>query len=135
LWTLNNQTITNYDLTDKLKVYIKKHLIIPNKINDASLKEQVLSNDVVLALYRCVQEIINNTNKHSKASHVNIHFSSSEILKFNISIEDDGIGFEEKEQEESYGLRNLRSRLRDINAELVISSEKNKGTTISINYF
>jgi signal transduction histidine kinase len=135
LWTLHNKTITNHDLIDKLKVYIKKHLLIDHRISDNSIHEYVLSNDVVLALYRCVQEIINNANKHSKAKSANILFSSSENLKFSFRISDDGIGFEEKEKEESYGLRNLRSRLKEINAELVISTKENEGTTITINYF
>ena len=134
LWTLNNKSITNHDLIDKLKVYIKKYLLIPNKISDNSPNEYVLQNDAVLAIYRCVQEIINNINKHSEAKNVNIIFSSSENSKFNIALEDDGIGFTEVEKEESYGLRNLRFRLKEINAELNISSEKDKGTRIVINY-
>jgi two-component system, NarL family, sensor kinase len=134
LWTLNNKSITNIDLIDKLKVYIKKHLLIPNKITDDSKTEHILLNDAVLALYRCVQEIINNTNKHSKANNANIIFTSSEKIKFGIMIQDDGIGFTAEEKEESYGIRNLKSRLKDINGELDISSEINKGTSISINY-
>jgi two-component system NarL family sensor kinase len=134
LWTLNNKSITNYDLIDKLKVYIKKHLLTENKISDNSPNEFVLSNDAVLALYRCVQEIINNINKHSRANHVNVNFSSSESVKFSITIEDNGIGFKEKQKEDSYGLRNLRSRLEKINAELILSSEPDKGTKISIHY-
>lgn len=134
LWTLNNNAITNHDLIDKLKVYIKKHLLISNRITDRSDNEYILPNDAVLSLFRCAQEIINNINKHSHAKNVIIIFSSCDANKFDMMIEDDGIGFEENEQKESYGLRNLRSRLAEINARLDISSLKNNGTSIHIKY-
>lgn len=134
LWTLNTKKITNIDLVDKLKVYIKKHLLINHKINDLVIDEFVLSNEVVLALYRCVQELVNNTNKHSKASKVKIEFSATNACKLMFMISDNGVGFESKEKEENYGLRNIKNRLKEINAIMKIDTKIGEGTSVIITY-
>lgn len=133
LWTLHNPNITNIELADKLKSYIKKYSLIPTKIIDKIETELELPNEAILSIYRCVQEIINNANKHSQASKINIEFNDKNAAFF-VSIEDNGIGFIEKEKAESYGLRNIRSRLAEIGAELNIESNPNIGTKIEITY-
>lgn len=134
LWTLNAKSISNFDFCDKLKVYIKKHLLCDCVITDNINEEYIIPNEDVLALYRCCQEIINNINKHSKATKVNIRFISDAQTKLGIITEDNGVGFTEKEKEESYGLRNIRARMAKINAEVKIVSELNKGTQIELRY-
>ncbi|MBK6833130.1 MAG: tetratricopeptide repeat protein [Bacteroidetes bacterium] len=134
LWTLNAKSISNFDFCDKLKVYIKKHLMCECVITDAINEEYIIPNEDVLALYRCCQEIINNINKHSKATKVNISFISDAQTKLGIITEDNGIGFTESEKEESYGLRNIKARMSKINAEVKIVSELNKGTRIELRY-
>src|SRR5690606_2062201 len=51
-----------------------------------------------LILYRCVQEGIQNSIKHSGAKVLNVQILEKE-KEFNISIEDDGIGFDSEELE------------------------------------
>lgn len=133
LWTLNNPNITNIELADKLKSYAKKYSLIPTKIVDKIDTELELPNEAVLTIYRCIQEIINNANKHSEANQISIEFND-ENSAFYILIEDDGIGFLEKEKAESYGLRNIRSRLAEIGAEVKLESNPNVGTKIEITY-
>lgn len=133
LWTLNNPNISNVELADKLKSYIKKYSLIPTKIIDKINTELQLPNEAVLAIYRSVQEIINNANKHSQATQINIEFNDKNAAFF-VKIEDNGIGFIEKEKAESYGLRNIRSRLTEIGAELHLESNPNVGTIIEITY-
>jgi two-component system NarL family sensor kinase len=134
LWTLNNKSITNVDLIDKLKIYIKKHLLVESKISSEEIIETVLPNEVVLSLYRCVQEIINNINKHSKATSVSVKFITTLTNKFGLVIIDNGIGFEADNKEDNYGIRNLKNRMLQINAELVIKSQLNQGTTVELYY-
>ncbi len=134
LWTLNAKSISNFDFCDKLKVYIKKQLLCECIITDTINEEYIIPNEDVLALYRCCQEIINNINKHSKATKVLITFTSDSQTRLGITTIDNGIGFTETEKEESYGLRNIKARMNKINAELSIHSKINKGTQIKIKY-
>jgi len=134
LWTLNAKSISNFDFCDKLKVYIKKHLLCECVITDTITEEYIIPNEDVLALYRCCQEIINNINKHSKATKVTIIFISDTKTKLGIITEDNGVGFTESEKEESYGLRNIKARMSKINAEVSILSKINEGTKIELKY-
>lgn len=134
LWTLNNKSISNTDLCDKLKVYLRKYILCTLNITDSLSTECILPNEDVLAIYRCAQEIANNINKHSEAQTVKIEFYSDENTKLKISFLDDGVGFEEENKEDSYGLRNIRNRLKDIGAKLEINSVKGRGTSVTIIY-
>lgn len=134
LWTLSSKTITNADLCDKLKVYIKKRLLVPSEIRDEIQEEKTMNNDAVLAIYRCVQECINNINKHSNASLVMVMFFVPVNGVFGIEIRDNGIGFENSPTEENYGIRNLIQRMTSINAALVFESKPNRGTFFKITY-
>ena len=136
LWALNSKEITNFDLADKLKVYIKKHALIPYSIEDKLVIEHIIPNESALAIFRCSQEIINNCNKHSKAKNLKIQFISANNVLIQLNFEDDGIGFDFSEKAESYGLKNIKSRLEEINAVFEIESKKNLGTCfkISLNF-
>jgi len=54
--------------------------------------------------------------------------------EFEIVFEDDGIGFNAAGIENSNGLKNIRERADRINAILRISSSKQKGTRISLQF-
>lgn len=134
LWTLNTKSISNIDLCDKLKVYIKKHLFCSLKINDQLNHEFEIPNEDVLTLYRCSQEIINNINKHSNAKTVVVQFISLTNNELTMIFSDDGVGFNFVEKDESYGLRNLKARVDKMNGEFSVKSSLGNGTEIKINY-
>lgn len=134
LWTLNTKSISNIDLCDKLKVYIKKHLFCSLKINDQLNHEFEIPNEDVLTLYRCSQEIINNINKHSNAKTVVVQFISSVENELTMVFTDDGVGFNFLEKDESYGLRNLKARMEKIRGVFLVKSSLGNGTEIKISY-
>lgn len=133
IWTLNSQAITNFDLIDKLKPYIKNHLHCEVVISDELKNEAVLNNEQVIAVYRCCQEIINNINKHSKASHVTVSFSDESNWRLIIKITDNGIGISEvdRNKDNRYGIRNIQSRLSEVNAAFELRTGQD-GTTVTI---
>jgi signal transduction histidine kinase len=49
-----------------------------------------------------------------------------------ISISDDGKGFDTKRDFEGNGLKNMHSRAREINADLKMTSEIGKGTSVDL---
>ena len=86
-----------------------------------------------LAVFRIVQELLNNAIKHANAStiHINARFSPNENLM--ISVTDNGKGFNLKEKMNAgLGLKNLESRAQIMNAKFKMKSNPGKGTTAII---
>ena len=136
IWTLHNNTITNEDLADRLKVYLKSHLLMPCDIHDLISRETVISNEAVLGIYRSCQEIANNINRHSQATQVTVTFENTGSKGIRITFADDGIGMTapQQNQEGHYGIENLRLRLQEIGGCLEIHSTPGKGTQVMITY-
>lgn len=87
-----------------------------------------------LAIFRIVQEALQNTRKHSGASEVNLQFTfDSEALT--VIIQDNGAGFDvqkyEKGEGRHFGLTSMVERARLIGAELHVVSG-NGGTTVTL---
>jgi PAS domain S-box-containing protein len=88
-----------------------------------------LSQDKEIAIFRIIQEFINNSIKHASAKNIEIifRFNDSDIF---VLLKDDGIGFDidESINKSGMGLKNIFSRARSYNGNLKISSESGKGT-------
>lgn len=88
------------------------------------------------ALYRIIQEALNNIIKHANAQIVNIQLvKHNDILS--LVIEDDGIGFNYSEMENKpeclgIGLISMRERVSAFNGIFSVNSILNKGTEILI---
>ncbi len=90
--------------------------------------------DLELNLYRCGQELVNNTVKHAKASEILVQVIKHEH-SIVLMVEDDGVGFEQNAKNmDNYGigLTNIQTRVRTLNGEFIIESLENRGTTASI---
>ena len=88
-----------------------------------------------IALYRVMQEAVNNILKHAKAKHVLIQvIIHQEVV--NATIEDDGSGFEVDKgmQKQSLGLKSMDSRVRYLKGSCDVDSVKGEGTTISLQF-
>lgn len=86
-----------------------------------------------LAVFRIVQELLNNAIKHSKATniYINSRFSPNDNLM--ISVTDNGKGFELNEKMATgLGLKNLESRTQIMDAKFKMKSAPGKGTTAII---
>lgn len=88
---------------------------------------------VEIGLFRIVQEAVNNIEKHAKAYSIKIviEFRREAIMA---AIEDDGIGFDTVENigSESFGLLGMKERVNLLKGDLIIKSEKGKGTRIVV---
>lgn len=84
------------------------------------------------ALFRIIQEFINNALKHSKADKLWIEFKHKKKMAF-VTLRDNGIGFNMTTlRNHGMGLSNVRSRIRPYNGEVNIISEPGKGTQYEI---
>jgi len=94
--------------------------------------EQLSDKNRLLILYRIVQEAITNSVKHSKAKEILVQYIQ-ENNTIDITIEDDGLGFNVNEalKKEGLGLSNLYNRVQFLGGKLDIKSNK-EGTSINI---
>jgi PAS domain S-box-containing protein len=94
-----------------------------------------LDDDRSLALYRILQETLNNIIKHANADKVEIVYQKiNNELHFQIS--DNGVGFDSEKdvRDDSYGLIGIKERVLILNGTISITSAPGKGTQISIRF-
>ena len=84
-----------------------------------------------LILFRVIQECLSNIIKHAKAKNVSI-IANYLPNKLELSIIDDGIGFDMTKRVNGIGLKNIRNRSKVIGAEIEISSISDEGTRIKL---
>jgi len=96
-----------------------------------------LAPEVEIALYRIVQESLNNITKHALAKKVKIRFEQKK-KKVGILIEDDGIGFypervmNETTPVKRIGLIGMQERVRLLEGSFRVRSHKGQGTSIFV---
>jgi PAS domain S-box-containing protein len=83
------------------------------------------------ALFRITQEALTNVAKHGQAKQVIISLKSEEE-KFYLTIADDGIGFEQQQQQQQWGLINMRERAQAVGGTLNIETAPGKGTKVMV---
>jgi signal transduction histidine kinase len=96
-----------------------------------------VSGEIETALYRVIQEALNNAAKHSGAKHVGIilHRTASNAQA---TIEDDGCGFDAAKprpaanQKGGLGLSGIQERLSPLGGSLSIESASERGTTLIV---
>lgn len=89
--------------------------------------------EVDLAIYRIIQESINNIIKHAQATHVIIQLSQINNTLL-LTIEDNGKGFDINGVNHGLGLQNIQNRATLIQAKLTLISAPGEGTTINLEY-
>tara|TARA_R110002049_G_scaffold305738_1_gene503147 strand:- start:18158 stop:20179 length:2022 start_codon:yes stop_codon:yes gene_type:complete len=132
---LNTDFISGSGFMDIVKTLVETQTEVYNinhKLNcDDSIHWDDVSNKTKIHVYRIVQESLHNIYKHANASLVQISFE----LKNNViwlTIIDDGVGFDVDKAKKGIGIKNIHSRINEIEGILNIKSEKGKGTTIII---
>ncbi len=115
------------EITDKLKS--------PGVVVNTSVfgMEKRYEDKLELALYRIIDELLNNILKHAEANEINVQLTEHED-SLNIIVEDNGIGFYYQPESPDYGmgLSNIHARVKHFGGELSIDSSPGLGTTISI---
>jgi len=96
-----------------------------------------LSPDVELALFRIVQEALNNVRRHANASHVmiNVEFRNGWVK---VDVRDDGQGFEllgspgDFASAGKFGLLGIEERAQLLHGQFRVHSGKGEGTTVTV---
>ncbi|MGE8554330.1 MAG: sensor histidine kinase [Chryseobacterium jejuense] len=84
-------------------------------------------------LLRITQEFIQNSIKHSHCKNIFISLNTSENILWELTIRDDGIGFDRTQTKSNgIGLTNMKNRAEIIGADFLLESDKNIGTQLNI---
>lgn len=126
-------TIRDFGLISSIKNYCTK----TESLHPININFQHYGNDIQLpkaietVIYRIIQELVNNIIKHANATEALIQLNSYDSNLF-ITVEDNGIGFQNNKENLGIGLKNIASRIAFLNAQLEEEHHK-KGTTFHIN--
>ncbi len=113
---------------------IEKSVGLNIEFEHSALKERLVPSTEE-ALYRIIQEVLNNVLKHAQAKEVTIQITRNNG-NLNLLIEDNGTGFDVKtvlKNESGMGLKNIRSRLQPLKGSIEFDSRQGRGTIVIIN--
>lgn len=136
IWVLDPDNDNLYDTLLRLKEFANgifefSKIHFTTKGIDQSLKSIPLDGNQKRHLLLLFKEAINNSLKYSAAKNAKFSVLQNEKI-IELKFSDDGIGFKKGNQKNGQGLKNIKSRAEKLGAKLIISSEKNKGSAVSI---
>lgn len=129
-------SLESFNLIEATEVYCNN---LNNVTSNVSILFQHIGDSVSITkkaevnAFRVIQELVTNGIKHAEAKNINVQISCRDNT-IQITVEDDGIGFDKNEiTSDGIGLNNVQSRLDYLNASLdFVSNEKGTSYTIDI---
>jgi signal transduction histidine kinase len=128
---LHPSSLANLGLTASLEILAREFGKNSGIEMATHLEEVDIDETAQLAVYRVVQESLNNASKYAKASEARIVLldCGGEIV---ITVRDNGRGFDTAAVEMfSHGLAGMRHRVESCGGQFTVSSEPGRGTVIS----
>ncbi len=130
------QALVNFGLEVALKDFcndINQSGAIAITYQSIGLQGSDMNQTVSIAIYRIVQELINNILKHAAATTALVQVSNGQGV-IAITVEDDGKGFDTVllQQPPGIGWGNIRSRVDFLKGKLDVQSQPGKGTSVHI---
>ena len=107
------------------QIFVDLQLPLPEVLNQLTLEAQT-------NFYGILLEILNNIEKHSKATEVQIKHNIKDTKMLLFEFCDNGIGFK-KEEVKGIGLMNIKQRTKLLGGDYSLKDTEN-GTTININF-
>lgn len=138
IWAINKDSISLKDLCWRAQQFFSGSNEIDNMLEiDFVLDEKIdaqysLSSIEGMNLYRIIQESVNNALKYSAAKNIDVSIKKSPTHELQISISDNGKGFDWEEIEQGNGLSNIKKRAEEIGAVLQITSTLGQGTRVEL---
>jgi len=90
-----------------------------------------LDPTVAIALFRIVQEAVNNAIRHGQTDRIEVALTQSGRA-LSIEVKDDGGGIGAPENRAGHGIDNMKTRARLISARFEITSAKDRGTLVRL---
>lgn len=91
--------------------------------------------DRLLHVFRILQELMNNSIRHGKATEIWIAFTTKEGVNI-CDYEDNGLGFDSKsaDNQKGLGMKNIDSRISFLEGTIKITSEINNGIIVNFTF-
>ncbi|MEE1945244.1 ATP-binding protein [Pedobacter sp. KR3-3] len=132
------EILVRYGLDTALKEFcneINQSGVLAINYQSVGMNKVAMEQTTAVAVYRIVQELVNNSIKHAYAKNVlvQLHLSEQERL-LAITVEDDGNGFDTAALNEATGMgwQNIQNRVEFLKGKLDVQSAPNKGTSVMI---
>ena len=139
IWAMNKSDITVEDMQARIANFIEKARSVQNdvgftfELDDTIADSATFTSVQGMNIYRIIQEAVNNALKYAEATSVEVKIDKNNS-EYNISIEDDGKGFDLENIEMGHGLSNIKKRAKDLGGEAIIESKLNRGTRVSLRF-
>ncbi|WP_143592070.1 tetratricopeptide repeat-containing sensor histidine kinase [Tenacibaculum holothuriorum] len=131
----DNFDSSNVNFTNIIEQLLKDKSALGNFKYQFNFDENIVWKNITeitkVNLYRIIQEALQNIIKHAKAKNVILGASIKKNV-LQITLQDDGIGFNTEKKKKGIGIKNINSRVVKIGGTIDLLSEENKGTTLVI---
>jgi len=95
------------------------------------IERRRFGREAEIAIFRIVQEVLTNVQRHAQASNVRLE-AQSESGNLLLFVADDGQGMQVPAQPTTFGLLGMRERARALGGDLEIASTRGQGTTVKL---
>lgn len=114
------ELVSDFNNTDTINIQLSFEIIFSKEVTNVHLQ-----------IFRIIQELINNSIKHGKATLITIIFS-----KNNCIYSDNGIGFDTSQLEKTMGLgfSNIENRIKNINGTFKLNSAIDEGFKFNFSF-
>ena len=98
------------------------------EVHDLDKLEDELIESTVFSV---VQETLNNAVKHAECSRIDVQVICGES-EITVMVEDNGKGFHDEEIQKGLGLKQIKTKVSNLEGQVEIDSVKNRGTIITV---
>lgn len=135
IWAMNKEEIAMDDLKNRILNFIEAAKISLLGIDfgfnpNAEILNSKFKSKKGILLYRFIQEALNNAIKHSDSTKIDVNFNTN-VDNLEISILDNGKGFDEKLMKNEDFLASLKKSAKQLKGNLIVVSN-NLGTQIKL---
>ncbi len=136
IWTLDPKADSLFQTLLRLqefgdKLFDRSGILFNTTGINSRYESLALQPDVRKQVLMIFKEGMHNCLKYSSAKNCQLIIKENEN-EFEITLKDDGAGFEEKTKHSGYGIKNMNERAEKINAHFKIKSTIGKGTSVSL---
>ncbi len=129
IWAIRHEQFSLRDLAEKIGDFAARATDAPCRF---SIPEDVvgLSPSQTLNLFRIAQEAITNSAKYAHASTLEVAFRLIAPGMLEMSVSDDGTGFDPEIPPTGNGLENMKSRAEEMGGHILVETSAGAGTRI-----
>ncbi|MBL4955046.1 sensor histidine kinase [Neobacillus sp. OS1-32] len=135
IYDLRPMALDDLGLVPTLRKYLQT---IEEYHNHSRIEFEMIGHELRLppkyevALFRLIQESVQNALKHANAGQIKVRLELSTTAVL-VMIKDNGVGFDMNQKKpESFGMIGMKERVDLLNGEITFDSKMGKGTTVSI---